>query len=113
MTTSVPQTDETRVAELIVSVLPEDSVVRVCCDDREIIRFAVRSSSLKLRTIVLSRSSLKRLALDPAGAVKIDYLRRDLYNQARSAYDFHYPRLSRMEVAAAKTERMALSAGRC
>src|SRR5947208_10018419 len=66
-------TDETRIAEEIVGVLPEGSVVRVCSDDRESLRFAVRDAALKLRSIVLRRSSLRRLFTDPARAIKVEY----------------------------------------
>jgi hypothetical protein len=87
--------DETRLAEEIVSVLPAGSVVRVCSDDRQSIRFAVRAASLKLRTVVFHRASLRRLLADAARAVKIDYLRRDLLRNAERAEKFAYPRAVR------------------
>ena len=88
-------TDETRLAEEIVSVLPAGSVVRVCSDDRQSIRFAVRAATLKLRTVVFHRASLRRLLADAARSVKIDYLKRDLLRSAESAGKFAYPRTSR------------------
>jgi hypothetical protein len=92
MTTQAMTTEETRLAEEIVSVLPADSIVRVCSDDRQSIRFAIRAASMKLRTVVLHRSSLRRLLADAARAVKIEYLKRDLLRNAASAGEFRYPR---------------------
>lgn len=86
------QTDETRIAEEIVKALPEGTVARVCSDDRKSIRYAVRSRELKLRTIVLSRASLRKLAADPACEVKLEYLRRDLAESASRRAEFRYPR---------------------
>lgn len=83
--------DETRVAEEIVSVLPA-GVVRACSGERGTIRFAVRGEGMKLRSIVLSRESLRRLTADPAGAVKIEYLQRDLLVSATRRAEFRYPR---------------------
>jgi hypothetical protein len=84
------QNDETRIAEEIVSVLPE-GVARALSADRETIRYAVRAEGLKLRTIVFIRKSLKRLIDDPLRAIKIDYLRRDLLRNADRRGDFRYP----------------------
>ncbi|HEX7152817.1 MAG TPA: hypothetical protein VF618_15110 [Thermoanaerobaculia bacterium] len=101
--------DETKVAEAIVSVLPE-GVLRICSDDRESIRYAVRAADLTLRTIVMSRASLRRLAQDPQQAVKIEYLQRDLLRNATRREEFQYPRPSRLfaKVADAKRAAMAL-----
>jgi len=103
MTTKAMTTDETRLAEEIVSVLPAGSVVRVCSDDRQSIRFAVRAASLKLRTVVLNRASLGRLIADAARAVKIDYLKRDLLRNAQNAGQFRYPRTVRRHAAPVPT----------
>jgi hypothetical protein len=81
-----------KVAEEILSVLPEGSVMRVCSDDRETLRYAVRAAGFKLRHVTLSRSSLRRLADDPQSNVKIDYLRRDLVRSAKRRDAFQYPR---------------------
>lgn len=86
--------DETRLAEEIVSVLPA-GVARACSDDRDAIRFAVRGEGMKLRSIVLNRASLRKLAGDPALAVKIEYLQRDLVASAEQRAEFRYPRLVR------------------
>jgi hypothetical protein len=99
MNTKGKTNDETRLAEEIVSVLPAESVVRVCSDDRQSIRFAVRSAALKLRAIVLSRVSLRRLLGDSARGVKIDYLQRDLIRNAEQANEFRYPRPVRLHTA--------------
>ncbi len=83
--------DENEIAEEIVSVLPA-GVARAFSAERNSIRFAVRDASLKLRTIVLKRDSLRKLADDPAGAIKIEYLKRDLLAAATQRCEFRYPR---------------------
>ena len=85
-------TQELNVAEEILSVLPAGSFMRVCSDDRDTLRFAVRANGLKLRQIVLSRASLRRLIEDPQASVKIDYLRRDLERSAKRREAYQYPR---------------------
>ena len=85
--------DETKLAEEIVGVMGED-VVRVCSDDRESLRFAVRSAAMKLRSIVLNRASLRRLLLDPLDEVKIAYLKRDLRRAAQQRAEYVFPRKS-------------------
>ena len=85
--------DETNIAEEIVSVLPA-GVARACSSDRGAIRFSVRGGEgMKLRSIVLRRDSLRRLAEDPARAIKIEYLQRDLLRTAEKRAEFRYPRL--------------------
>lgn len=100
MSPNAKTNDETRLAEEIVSILPAGSVVRVCSDDRQSIRFAVRAASLKLRTIVFHRASLRRLLADAASAVKLEYLRRDLLRNAETSAKFAYPRTVRQHAAA-------------
>lgn len=95
--------DETRIAAEIVSVLPA-GIARACSGDREAIRFSVSAPGLKLRSIVLSRASLRRLIDDPARAIKIEYLQRDLVQSAGRRAEFRYPRLTRA-VSAAKARR--------
>ena len=85
---------ELHVAEEIVSVLPGGSFMRVCSDEHDAVRYAVRSADLKLRSVVLSRTSLRRLVNDPARAIKIEYLQRDLLRSAKRRSEFNYPRLS-------------------
>jgi len=94
--------EEARLAHQIVGVLPAGSVIRVLCDDPDMIRFAVQHSASKLRSVALSRSSLRRLLTDAARDVKIEYLQRDLASSARA--EFRYPRLSRV-VAAVRAQR--------
>ncbi len=89
-TTTIKAPDEARLAAEIVSVL-QPAAVRACSDDREVIRYAVRGDSLKLRSIVLVREALRRLLSDPAGAVKIDYLKRDLLRAATQRIEYRYP----------------------
>lgn len=79
-------------AEEILNVLPEGSVMRICSDDRDSLRYAVRAAGLKLRQITLSRASLRRLVDDPQSAIKIDYLRRDIERSAKKRESFQYPR---------------------
>jgi hypothetical protein len=97
--------NEMNVAEEIVSVLPSGSVARVCSDDRETIRYAVRSTDLPLREIVLRRTSLKRLIEDPARNVKVEYLQRELLRSAARRNRFEYPHASRIVAAIAKAAK--------
>lgn len=90
---STKAVDETKLAEEIVGVVGAE-VARVCSDDRETLRFAVRSAAMKLRSIVLNRASLRRLLLDPLGEVKIAYLKRDLRRAATQRVEYVYPRKS-------------------
>ena len=83
--------DECRIAEEIVSVLPAD-VVRACSPEKHTIRYSVRADGMKLKTIVFSRESLRRLLDDPDQAVKVEYLQRDLLASAARG-EFRYPRL--------------------
>jgi hypothetical protein len=83
--------DENAIAEKIVSVLPA-GVARECSSERDTIRYAVRGEGMKLKKIVLSRRSLRKLAEDPAGAIKIEYLQRDLLAAATQRGEFQYPR---------------------
>ncbi|HSY50476.1 MAG TPA: hypothetical protein VLC46_16845 [Thermoanaerobaculia bacterium] len=93
MSSATKMTDETRLAEEIVGVLDADAV-RVCSDDRDSIRFAIRSAGMKLRSIVLRRWALRRLLSDPAGPVKVEYLQRELRRAAGQRVEYAYPRKS-------------------
>jgi len=93
MSRAIKTTDETKLAEEIVGVLDADAV-RVCSDDRDSIRFAIRSAGMKLRSIVLRRWALRRLLSDPAGPVKIEYLQRELRHAAGQRVEYSYPRKS-------------------
>jgi len=93
MSTVIKSADDTKLAEEIVGTLEADAV-RVCSDDRDTIRFAVRSAGMKLRSIVLRRWALRRLLNDPAGAVKIEYLQRELRTAAAQRIEYTYPRKS-------------------
>lgn len=92
MSTAIKTMDETKLAEEIVSVM-DARVVRVCSDDRENVRFAVRGL-MKLRSIVLGRAALRRLLHDRDGAVKIEYLQRDLLRSAEQRDEYIFPRRS-------------------
>lgn len=100
--------EETRIAQEITSVLPAGSVARVCSDDRDSIRFSI-TGEIKLRLIILSRDSLRRLLRDPARAVKIEYLQRDLLRTALRRSEFRYPRLSHIIRRSPRSKRMRLA----
>ena len=91
--------DELRVAEEIVSVLPAGSWMRLCSDERDAIRYAVRAPELAIRSVVLSRASLRRLMKDPTGSVKVEYLQRELREAAPHRAEFRYPRTLRRAAA--------------
>jgi hypothetical protein len=93
MSSATRTTEETKLAEEIVGTLDADAV-RVCSDDRDSIRFAIRSAGMKLRSIVLRRWALRRLLSDPAGPVKIEYLQRELRSAASHRVEYAYPRKS-------------------
>ena len=102
------KTDESKLAQEIISVLPEGSIARLVSEDRDTIRFAVQSAVMKLRTIILNRQSLRRLCSDAARAVKVEYLQRDLLRSAHRRAEFRYPRLSRVM---ASMQRRKLAVG--
>ncbi|MEA2161980.1 MAG: hypothetical protein QOK37_107 [Thermoanaerobaculia bacterium] len=109
MSTAMKVTDETKLAEEIVGALDADAV-RVCSDDRDSIRFAIRSAGMKLRSIVLRRWALRRLLQDPAGAVKVEYLQRELRLSAARRVEYTYPRKStavRRDLPASMTPALA------
>ena len=100
MRTQTLKYDESRIAEEIVGVLPA-GVARACSPERDTIRYTVRAAGMKLQTIVLKRSSLRRLIDDPAREIKVEYLKRDLLQSATRRGEFRYPRLSFRSAAAA------------
>jgi hypothetical protein len=85
-------TDETRIADEIVSVFPA-GVAREFSSERGTVRYAVRAEGMKLRTIVLNRASLRKLMDDPAREIKVEYLQRELLEAATQRCEFRYPRL--------------------
>jgi hypothetical protein len=89
--TAIKSMDETKLAEEIVSVL-EPSALRACSPESDVIRFAVRSGAMKLRTIIFNRAALRRLLSDTAALVKVDYLKRDLLRVADQRSEYRYPR---------------------
>ena len=97
MSTAIKTMDETKLAEEIVSVL-DARVVRVCSDDRENLRYAIRGD-MKLRSIVLGRHALRRLLHDSDGAVKIEYLQRELLRCAGERGEYVFPRRSALSPA--------------
>ena len=113
MNTKWDATEETKLAEEILAVLPQGSVARFCSDDQESLRFAVQAAGLKLRSVVFRRSSLRRLLTDAVRAVKIDYLRRDLLRNASRRVEYRYPRLSHLvEIVRGQRQGRLAGAGR-
>lgn len=108
MTTETKKHPESRIAEEIMSVLPA-GIARAVSDDRGSMRFSVRSAGLKLRTIVFCRESLRRLAVDPLRAIKVEYLQRDLLRSAGKRAEFRYPRPNRIAPKLTGRIRMAFA----
>ncbi len=104
--TTIKSMDETKLAEEIVSVL-EPSALRACSPERDVIRYAVRSGAMKLRTIIFSRQALRRLLSDAAALVKVDYLKRDLLRVAEQRSEYRYPRPAVARVKRAPVEVLA------
>ncbi|HEY6139879.1 MAG TPA: hypothetical protein VI670_19145 [Thermoanaerobaculia bacterium] len=92
MSRAIKSMDETKLAEEIVSVL-NARVVRVCSDDRENLRYAIRGP-MRLRSVVLRRAALRRLLHDRDGVIKIEYLQRDLLRCVEQRGEYVYPRRS-------------------
>lgn len=82
--------DETKIAKEIVSVL-DPAALRACSAERDVIRYAVRGKSIKLRTIVFDRSALQRLLDSEDAAVKVEYLKRDLLRATTNRVEYRYP----------------------
>ena len=110
MSMSHRSNEDARIAQEIVSVLPAESVIRVAADE-DTLRFVVNNTTLRLRSVVLNRASLNRLAGDPLRNVKIEYLQRDLLRSAMKRAEFRYPRLSRIMLSA-RGRRKAKAAAR-
>ncbi|HSP14796.1 MAG TPA: hypothetical protein VLV78_08590 [Thermoanaerobaculia bacterium] len=85
------ESSETAMADEIVSVL-QYAALRFRSLAMAAISYTVRDPSLKLRSIVLDRGSLRRLLLDRDRAVKIEYLKRDLLRCAALFTVYRYPR---------------------
>jgi len=92
MNTTIRKQDETKLAAEIVSVL-DPAVLRACSPERDVIRYAVRASSLKLRTIIFDRDALRHLLDAKDGLVKIEYLKRDLLRATKHRAEYRYPHL--------------------
>ena len=88
-----------RLAESIVGVLSTMALRVECGSDRRDICYAVRSPSLKLRSIVLNRAALGRLLAATDGVVKIEYMKRDLLRTAVDHAEYRYPRSAGLRFA--------------
>jgi len=104
MSTTIANPEEARLAAEIVSVF-DPAALRACSPERDVIRYAVRSRGLKLRTIVLDRDALRRLLESADGAVKIEYLKRDLLRSATQRTEYRYPRPSVARTRAEQPEK--------
>jgi hypothetical protein len=90
MTTLWNATKEREIANEILQVLP--GAPRVQSEDRDTITYALPTAfGLKLATIVFAKRSLRKLEVDPARDVKIDYLQRDLIRCAKRRTEYRYP----------------------
>lgn len=87
----ISSANEAALAEEIVSVLTH-AAQRVYSEWEDAIRYAVRGTRLKLRSIILNRAALRRLLRDSSRGVKVEYLKRDLLRCAVQAAEFRYPR---------------------
>lgn len=90
-----PGDSSERLAEAIVNVLSAVPQRVECGGNRGDICYEVRSRSLKLRSIVLNRASLRRLLSATNGVVKIEYLKRDLLRMASRRAEYRYPNRAR------------------
>ena|SRR5438105_14120002 len=90
MKTTILNLDEAKLAAEIVSVL-SPATLRACSPERDVIRYAVRGKSFKLRTIVFDRTALRRLLDTKDGAVKVEYLKRDLLRATTNRVEYRYP----------------------
>lgn len=84
--------DDEQLAESIVGVLSATALRVECRTDTGDICYAVRSPSLKLRSIVLNRAALSRLLTATDALVKIEYMKRDLLRTAVDEVEYRYPR---------------------
>ena len=90
MKTTILNMDEAKLAAEIVSVLAP-ATLRSCSSERDVIRYAVRDKSVKLRAIVFHRDALRRLLDAEDGAVKVEYLKRDLMRAKTNRVEYRYP----------------------
>src|SRR5437870_4494051 len=90
MKTTILNMDEAKLAAEIVSVLAP-ATLRACSSERNVIRYVVRDKFLKLRAVVFHRDALRRLLDAGDGAVKIDYLKRDLLRAKTNRVEYRYP----------------------
>jgi len=86
-----------RLAAAIVAVLKSAAQPVACDTGSDAFCYAVRSRSLKLRSIVLNRAALQRLLTATNGVVKIEYLKRELLRAAMYRAEFRYPRRRRQK----------------
>jgi hypothetical protein len=90
MKTTIMNMDEAKLAAEIVGVLAP-ATLRSCSAERDVIRYAVRDGSLKLRSVVFHRDALRRLLDAKDAAVKIEYLKRDLLRAKTNRVEYRYP----------------------
>ena len=85
---------EARLAdELIGSLAPESVEIR---DRGEAIEFRLRKRGWKLGQVLLSKFSLRKMAGERDGRVKLEYLRRDIERSAVTRRRYSFPRNLRL-----------------
>jgi hypothetical protein len=83
---------EYEIAQRILEGLPAGARARYRCEDAETISYWIPPEcGLKLASIVFSKASLRALANDPSGDVKIEYEQRDLGRMAKRRKEFRFP----------------------
>lgn len=92
-------TIERELAEEIVEGLHELPVT-ITGEDEHTIQLAIkRREGWKLSAVVLSKGSLRRLAIDPLRIIKLDYLVRDILRSVSRRSRYTYPRHFRSRFA--------------
>ena len=87
---------ETKIVCDILQLLKTHGAEGKVVDDGDTISIALEGrSGWKLQSVILSRRALSGLMADPAGPVKIDYLKKDLIRSAAHRQEYRYPRVTR------------------
>lgn len=82
-----------RIAREIISVIPNELISRFEeFPDRLQFRIAQNHDGWQVQRVILARESLEKLDGDPSRDVKIEYLKRELANAARTRRVWTYPR---------------------
>jgi hypothetical protein len=91
----VVTSEEMRVAEqLLARIAPERG--ELVCDDDHILSFRVSRDGWRLSRLIFSRQSLRKLADDPMGRVKLDWLAHDITRSATRRRSYVFPNRLRL-----------------